>query len=139
MHPFTVASPAAARRLLGRDHPAAPRAGLARGMGRMIFPGQAVLLREVPVLQVSAQSRDSPARVDDQPRPPHAPSIGARPSPRGGSGSRCGPSQNSALARPKRLGHLGHLKDSRKRIAGSAPVPGRHGLKPNPDLALDDA
>jgi hypothetical protein len=59
-------------------------------MGRMIFPGQAVLLREVPVLQVSAQSRDSPGRVDDQPRPPHAPSIGARPSPRGGSGSRCG-------------------------------------------------
>jgi hypothetical protein len=48
----------------------------------MIFSGQPILFREVPVLQVSAQSRDSSAGADDQPRPPHAPSIGARSSPR---------------------------------------------------------
>lgn len=78
VHPFAFACPAAARRLRGRDHPAAPRADLARGMGRMIFSGQAILFREVPVLQVSAQSRDSSAGADDQPRSPHALSIGAR-------------------------------------------------------------
>ena len=39
----------------------------------------------------------------------------------------------------ERLGHLGHLEDSGKSIACAAPVPGRHGLKPGPDLTLDDA
>jgi hypothetical protein len=48
-------------------------------MGRMIFSGQAILFREVPVLQVSAQSRDSSAGADDQTRLPHAPSIGGAP------------------------------------------------------------
>jgi hypothetical protein len=79
VHPFAFACPAAARRLRGRDHPAAPPADLAWGTGRMIFPGQAILFREVLVLQVSAQSRDSPAGANDQPRLPHAPSIGGTP------------------------------------------------------------
>jgi hypothetical protein len=48
----------------------------------MILSGQPILFREVPALQVSTQSRDSSAGADDQPRPPHAPSIGARSSPR---------------------------------------------------------
>lgn len=79
VHPCAFVCPAAARRLRGRDHPAAPRAHLAWGMGRMIFSGQAILFREVPVLQVSAQSRDSPAGANDQPRLPHALSISGTP------------------------------------------------------------
>jgi hypothetical protein len=39
----------------------------------------------------------------------------------------------------QRLGHLGHLEDSGKSIARTAPVPGRHGLEPGPDTDLHGA
>jgi len=39
VHPFAFACAAAASHLGGLDHLAAPRADLARGMGRMIFSG----------------------------------------------------------------------------------------------------